>query len=551
MGLRALEDTVTWARMEFKPKKSHCMIIKKGALQTDLRWQCKAKRYHYIVIVANPVKGLGKWFDYSFEDTRNKKNVEDQLRQWLRLIERRGFPGKYQTRIYQHGGLSRLLWMMMLYEIPISTAEEVERCVNSFLRRWLGVPLSFTFIGLYSRTAKLQLPLSSLVHEFKVSKCRLVMTLRDSKDEIIRKAGVQTRTGRKWSASQAVKQAEDMLTIRDIVGNTCVGSSKFKPWKAANGKDRRDMVQEEIRREEEEVRKARAVEMGQKGAWTRWNVPERKITWADLWRMEPLQISFLLRSVYDVLPSPSNLLKWGLLEMPDCQVCGARGTMADILSGCKLALQQGRYRWRHDQVLRSIAEILEGERKKSKPTTRDRPRGIRFVRAGETARTSSERSSILDGSVWQMKVDLMRKLVFPDVIQTSLRPDCGLQKAKDNHHRANSAMGGRLRRDPRTKELKVLGNEGGMPGSWVENLVISSWSGMPRISCPFHLDNAKSYRDLWCTRKRAVRTLGETAEKASCWIWQLGDIKEWKPHNTQWEKHHLHCGPTNSRVSWF
>ena len=35
------------------------------------------------------------------------------------------------------------------------------------------------------------------------------------------------------------------------------------------------------------------------------------------------------------------------------------------------------------------------------------------------------------------------------------------------------------------------------------------------------------------TRKRAVRTLGETAEKASCWIWQLRDIKEWKSHNTQ------------------
>ena len=139
--------------------------------------------------------------------------------------------------------------------------------------------------------------------------------------------------------------------------------------------------------------------------------------------MEPLRISFLLRPVYNVLPSPSNLLKWGLLETPDCQLCGASCTMAHILSGCKLVLQQGRYRWRHVQVFRSLADILEKERKKSKQTTRERPPGIRFVRAGETARTSSEGSSILDGSVWQMNVDLMRNLVFPDVIQTMLRPD--------------------------------------------------------------------------------------------------------------------------------
>ena len=147
--------------------------------------------------------------------------------------------------------------------------------------------------------------------------------------------------------------------------------------------------------------------------------------------MEPLRISFLLRSVYDVLPSPSILLKWGLLETPDCQLCGARDTMAHILSGCKLALQQGRYRWRHDQVLRSLADILERERKKSKPTITDRPTGIRFVRVGETARTSSERSSVLDGSVWRMKVDLIRKLVFPDVIQSTLRPDIVLWSTED------------------------------------------------------------------------------------------------------------------------
>ena len=46
--LRAQEETVTWARMEFKPMKSRCMIIKKGRLieRFTLKVQCKAKRYH-------------------------------------------------------------------------------------------------------------------------------------------------------------------------------------------------------------------------------------------------------------------------------------------------------------------------------------------------------------------------------------------------------------------------------------------------------------------------------------------------------------------------
>ena len=89
-----------------------------------------------------------------FGRQQKQKNVEDQLHQWLRLIDKSGPPGKYKAWIYQHCVLSRLMWMM-LYEIPTSTAEAMERCVNSFLRRWLGVPPSFTSIGLYSRTLHL------------------------------------------------------------------------------------------------------------------------------------------------------------------------------------------------------------------------------------------------------------------------------------------------------------------------------------------------------------------------------------------------------------
>ena len=42
-----------------------------------------------------------------------------------------------------------------------------------------------------------------------------MLTLRDSPDEHIREAGVQTRTSRKWSASESVNQAENSLKHRD------------------------------------------------------------------------------------------------------------------------------------------------------------------------------------------------------------------------------------------------------------------------------------------------------------------------------------------------
>ena len=68
--LGALEDTVTWARMEFKPKKSRC-LIKKGHLTE--RFTLKVQGETMPSIVQNPVKCLGKWFDDSLGDNRNKR----------------------------------------------------------------------------------------------------------------------------------------------------------------------------------------------------------------------------------------------------------------------------------------------------------------------------------------------------------------------------------------------------------------------------------------------------------------------------------------------
>lgn len=44
------------------------------------------------------------------------------------------------------------------------------------------------------------------------------------------------------------------------------------------------------------------------------------------------RIQFLLRSVYDLLPLPTNIHKWGLTENMKYDLCGKRGTLEHILS---------------------------------------------------------------------------------------------------------------------------------------------------------------------------------------------------------------------------
>ena len=279
----------------------------------------------------------------------------------------------------------------------------LERIPSRHLKKWLGVPPSFTSIGLYGKTNKLQLPLSSLVEEFKVAKSRLVLTLRDSPDQLIRDAGIETRTSRKWSATEAVKQAENTLKHKDIVGVTAVGhqgigATNTVLWSRSDQKERKALIQSEVRRAEEHARQARAVEMGAQGAWTTWNTTDRKLTWGDIWKYEPLKFSFLLRSVYNLLPSPANLCRWGLTRDPKCSLCEKPGTLEHVLSSCSTALTQGRNRWRHDSVLRELADWLEKERKKEHGNNPKHGQ-IAFVKSGDTRKTQTAQPTLQNRSV--------------------------------------------------------------------------------------------------------------------------------------------------------
>ena len=88
------------------------------------------------------------------------------------------------------------------------------------------------------------------------------------------------KTGRKWSAEKAVKEAEFRLKHKEMVGAVQVGRQglgwrRHTYWSSANDSERRKLVSQAIREAEEEKRLATAVGQVKQGAWTRWESVEQ------------------------------------------------------------------------------------------------------------------------------------------------------------------------------------------------------------------------------------------------------------------------------------
>ena len=83
-------------------------------------------------------------------------------------------------------------------------------------------------------------------------------------------------------------------------------TSVIKWLSKAEGKEKRDMVINKIQLNEDSRRVQKAVQQGQ---WTNWdNALQKFLTWNDIWYLASLPISFLIRSVNDLLPSNANLV---------------------------------------------------------------------------------------------------------------------------------------------------------------------------------------------------------------------------------------------------
>ena len=533
--LKRLDDIVASSRMKFKPKKSRSLSLRKGKVIDSVVF--RVANQDIPSVTEEPVKSLGRWYDDTLKDTQRGKETKHMSEEGLKTIDQCGLPGKYKVWCLQFMLIPKLLWPLMIYDICTSTVETMEAKINKYTRKWLGVPPCLTDIALYCRQAKLKLPLKSILEEYKAGKIRLQSMLEDSGDKVIETAKPQLKTGRKWKVQEAMEAAKDSLRIREITGHTQtnrqgLGSTKTEWWSKAKGKAKRDMIIQEMRREEDQKRLQKAVQQSQQGHWTAWEgALQRSLSWNDIWHMAPLRISFILRSTYDLLPSNANLVKWGKTEDPSCPLCHKKQTVEHVLSSCHVALAQGRYTWRHNQVLKELAQTVETRAMTKKRSDRTPRATVVFYSTGgkrswptSTVSLGTSKQGLLDGADdWECTADLPGWNRYPEVISKSgMRPDIVIHSQSTKQvimieltvpyeSRMEAAqiyktekyadLANNLKREG--YQAKVLAAEIGARGF----VGASAYNLMKQLSIEGR------------GKTRALKAMAEAAERCSSWIW--------------------------------
>ena len=430
-------EALMWAGMSFRAGKSRSMVISSGSILRICPFNVSngqgAQKEFIPSIHSQPVKFLGREISESISDASVIERFITMYKDGLTLIDKSNHSGIHKLWIYQHLLVPRARWPIQIYEISLSTAQRLEQHTSVFIRKWLNVHSSLTNICLYSSSSPCPLPLKSLTSILKSAKVSGHLLLRDSTDPLVNSSVPKLKVGR-WIVEDAVRQGEEKIEFERVLGyhqlnRAGLGSVKHSPLPAKNTHAYRKLVSDKVSDLEEEQHLAKAVQLSLQGNWTRWcNYIKNDLSWKHLLAMPSRLTTFVLGATFDTLNSPSNLRRWHITTEANCDLCSVKVcTTAHVLSGCKVALSQGRYTFRHDSILRVIGDSIADFLSNMSTVKSVYSLKTSFVKAGTRVKRAQKKPRIgifHECDDWELNIDFESSMVFPPVIAvTSSRPD--------------------------------------------------------------------------------------------------------------------------------
>ena len=279
---------------------------------------------------------------------------------------------------------------------------------------------------------------------------------------------------------------------------TChlVAASKLT-WRKASTSERRKMVVEEVRHQEEAERSAKAVSLAKRGQWMRWEgLERRRLTWTQLCEMEASNISFIIIATYDVLPSPKNLRVVWYGENPTCALCPTPATLKHFwppayqphtrplhLEAQPGPQESGSSYWEQEEY----QQLIASESNQLHHNTHFHPRGTEKAKPSQyqVRNWSASHTPGLEDASWYRPTTNLS--TWDCSYHSQARLDTLVPLAEvSQHHWTHSPVGEFDRRGLWAQEIALHRTGSRRATLRMEGQSLSSWSGMQRLCGLFY-----------------------------------------------------------------
>ena len=290
--------------------------------------------------------------------------MKEIFREKLENIDQTMVRNEYKLWIYQNYFLNSHRFLLTIHDITQTDLKVLDRFTDKYLKKWAGVPQCTTNALFHLRTG---LDIKSISQLYEVCHCMSHARTRLQGDDQVNhvltsKVNRESTQVRKRSITVvAERDFESAMRMNTVGGDRPMFGEFWEQEEQEFLKSIKDHVKiDTVIRSEEEMSE-HVKTLTKQGDFLQIGLAERgDVIWKSfIYNMKKGTLKFYLNSVSNTLPTGNNLLQWGKATSDRCKLCQNRETTCHVLNGCKVALDQGKYTWRHDSILQYVADSLD------------------------------------------------------------------------------------------------------------------------------------------------------------------------------------------------
>ena len=336
----AFSKWCSWADLYIRVNKCHTFGIKKCG--------SRAVQYQPIIKISGqlvpPIEDgesftyLGKQFNFKMDCSNVKIEILDELQNYLKKIDIFPINPFYKIRVVQRYVYSKFCWRFSIYPLTISWVHSnMDSLISKYIRKWFQIPISGNISHLKFSKSQLGIGFCSISDIYNQCKITVRRILRTSVNPDIHQ--LYTITSPK------------NIVVDDIIEKAATGITKQYQLKNATKKilEKENLAQiwsNFVDLKEQCSIIIRITDSCYKKSFELW--------YGVVSRMPSNIICFARKALILSLGNNSNLKRWNIRDSAGCDLCQKLQTQLHVFSNCKVALEQGRYTWRHDSILITI-----------------------------------------------------------------------------------------------------------------------------------------------------------------------------------------------------
>jgi len=392
------ESWFLWTRgMRMKPPKCVAFAAKRFPSPTDQFTPFTKHEYSpydpqlriygetILAVGQTSFKYLGKLIHATDRATKDMRLVRESVMKWIALIDQTPLLNAHRLWLYSNYLVSKISWWLTVCECQVHFCRKLDRAVLPFLKKWGGIPkpgnTAILFCGTHSRPGLNTRTITTTWQAMQVVKCRLLQNSADPRSNFIYHEQSKREHA---SLSNAFAPTVALASITALSQQPSARPQRLGLGVEQNTRQIKLSASKYFSELDNQSRLSHSKTLQMQGKWAEWDARcSHDLTWQKLVHgMTDGMLKWHLNAPNNSLPSWDNLRRWSQSRLSaNCKCCGKPNpTLLHVLNHCPVALNQGRFSWRHDSVLDVIfTAITTFAQSITTPTANS----ITFVRVGE------------------------------------------------------------------------------------------------------------------------------------------------------------------------